>query len=213
VSSEAIGGSTRTYGYTSREQVKSDTVGGSTTSYGYERPAIRPPSARTPRRSTRPATVLVRGGSHSVQLCHTPTGATGYTFNPSGDRTATTPAITYGYDQTSRLTSYNRPDRVGHLRLQRRRPADDQDRRWQHGDIRVDNGVHTNILSGRHEHLPVRPDGLPIEQTGPAARSGSCTTRWARRWPCSTRRPGRRHVHIQPVRTEGQWLRDDITPR
>jgi RHS repeat-associated protein len=102
-------GSAQTYAYTALEQLKSATAG-TTTSYTYNAAG------------NTTSTGSAQGFDAASQLCWTlptaatstaactapPTGATTYTYNSQGDRTATTPATgtasTYTYNQANEMT-------------------------------------------------------------------------------------------------------------
>jgi len=193
VSSEAIAAAHGPTRYTSREQVKSDTWG-LDYSYGSTRPAIRPPVGANTQAFDAAGQRAGRGGSHSVYCATPPTGATGYTFNPSGDRTATTPAITYDYDRPAG-SLVHRPDRVATYGY------NGDGLRMTKTSVSTATFVWTHRVHTQHSQRRTNTyltDRRPaIEQTGPAARSGSCTTRWldaglAR--PPPARSPARTHT-------------------
>jgi RHS repeat-associated protein len=116
VSGRTVGSTTDTYGYSALNQLSSDTVGSTTTSYAADA-ADDPTTLGSATQEFDAAGQLcwtLPSGTVSSPSCATaPTGATKYSFDSEGDRTATTPASgtasSYGYDQAAQLTSYTGP--------------------------------------------------------------------------------------------------------
>ncbi|MEU6851532.1 RHS repeat-associated core domain-containing protein [Actinacidiphila alni] len=106
----ALPGGNQTYAYTDNEQVKSATSGSTVTSFAYDS-ADNPTQVGTAQQVYDAAGQLcwsVTGTRPAGATCASPaSGATTYTYNSMGERTAGGTA-TYGYDQDSRLTSYHR---------------------------------------------------------------------------------------------------------
>jgi RHS repeat-associated protein len=148
-------------------------VGGSATPYAYDA-AGDPTTVGANTQAFDAAGQLCWSSSTATQAgcAAPPAGVTTDGFNSSGDRTSATPATgtatTYGYDQTSRLTSFTGPaasatytyDGDG-LRMTKTVGGSTATFVW-------DNGSTPNILGDGSNTYLYGPDGLPIEQTGPA---------------------------------------------
>lgn len=99
-------GTAQTYAYTALQQVKTDSSG----SYGYD-PANNPTALPGATQRFDPAGQLcwTSAATNSNPCTTTPAGATSYTFNTDGQRTATTPgagtASSYAYNQADELTA------------------------------------------------------------------------------------------------------------
>ncbi|MFL6077227.1 MAG: RHS repeat-associated core domain-containing protein [Mycobacteriales bacterium] len=95
VSSQALAGTTQTYGYNAREQLANASGGGTATAYAYDA-ASNPTTVGPATQAFDPAGQLRTSGG------------TAYTFDAEGERTGATPAggmaTTYRYDQDARLT-------------------------------------------------------------------------------------------------------------
>ena len=98
-----------------------------------------------------------------------PAGATGYTFDGNGQRTATTPATgtasNYTYDQAGRLTTATTPNGSGSYtynglgqRVSKTVACTTTGYVW-------DNAVVPNLLSDGTTRILYGPDNKPIEQT------------------------------------------------
>lgn len=108
-------GSAQTYGYTPLEQLKSATTGSTTTPYAYDA-ANNPTTVASASQAFDAANQLcwtLPAGSSTAACTSAPTGATTYTYNTQGDRTATAPASgaasSYTYNQANELTGYTGP--------------------------------------------------------------------------------------------------------
>ncbi|HEU5271549.1 MAG TPA: RHS repeat-associated core domain-containing protein, partial [Jatrophihabitans sp.] len=114
--SGAIPGTAQTYSYTALEQLSTDSSG----SFAYDA-ANNPTTVLTATQKFDPASQLCWSTTGTVTGTPTctapPTGATTYTFNTDGERTATTPATgtasTFSYNQAAELTSASTPSGSG----------------------------------------------------------------------------------------------------
>ncbi|WP_327066080.1 RHS repeat-associated core domain-containing protein [Kitasatospora sp. NBC_01302] len=106
----------QSYQYSPREELSSATTGSTTTAYGYDA-AGRPTSNAGTAQAFDLAGQLcwtLPGAATGSAACGTPpVGATTYTYNSQGDRTAATPitgtATSYTYNQADELTGYSGP--------------------------------------------------------------------------------------------------------
>ena len=165
-------GSAQTYGYTALEQLKTVTTGSSTTTYGYDaakNPTTNAGSSQAFNTSDQICWTLPKASS-AAGCASPPTGATTYTYNANGDRTATTPstgtASNYSYNQQNELTGYTGPggtatytyDGQG-LRSTKTVGATTNTFTWDDSQV-------PNVLSDGATSYIYGPDGAPIEQIG-----------------------------------------------
>lgn len=178
LNSQTVGAVSRSFAYTPREQLASDTSGGTTAGYAQDA-ANNPTTVGANTQAFDPAGQECWSTTSTVAnpSCGTvPTGATTYTFDGIGERTAATPASgtasTYGYNQAGQLKSFSGPngsatyayDGTG-LRVAKTAGGVTSTFTW-------DNEATPNILTDGTEDYLYGPDGLPIEQVG------SSSTQW-----------------------------------
>lgn len=162
-------GTAQTYTYTPQQQVSTD----SSSSYAYD-PADNPTSLATSTQAFDPAGQLCWTGSATGgAACNSPpSGATTYTFNTNGQRTATTPASgtasTFSYNQAGELTSATTPagsgtytyDGTG-LRVSKNVAGTTTPFTW--GNL---NGQNLVLHDGTTDYI-YGPGGLPVEFVWP----------------------------------------------
>ena len=135
----------------------------------------------------------------------TPAGATGYTFDGNGQRTASTPATgtasSYGYDQAARLTTATTPTGSGSYTYNGLGQRVSKTVAGTTTGFVWDNAAVPNLLSDGTTRYLYGPDGSPIEQTGTAGtfffvhdQIGSTRT------PADRQRHRRRRLRLHPLR-------------
>lgn len=166
LSSQTVGGVSRSYGYTPREQLSSDTSGGTTTGYAQDAADNSTTvGAATQAFDAAGQECWSTTSTVSSPTCGTvPAGATAYTYDGLGERTRTGTATTYAYDQAGHLTSvtgatytYNGDG----LRTTKTVASTTSTFVW-------DDEPTPNVLADGANSYLYGPDGLPIEQTGAA---------------------------------------------
>lgn len=166
-------GTAQSYSYTALQQVKIDSSG----SYGYD-PANNPTALPGATQKFDPAGQLCwTSATTSTNACtSTPAGATSYTLNTDGQRTATTPgtgtASSFAYNQAGELTTATTPTGNGSytyegagLRASKTVAGTKTSFTW--GTL---SGAAILLTDGATDYL-YGPGGIPIEQTGSA---GTC---------------------------------------
>jgi RHS repeat-associated protein len=177
VSGRTVGSTSDTYGYSAQDQLSSDKSGSTTTPYATDA-ASDPTTVGSATQEFDAAGELcwtLPSGTVSSPSCGTvPTGATKYTFDSEGDRTATTPssgtASSYGYNQAGQLTSFTGPggsatygyDGAG-LLTTKTTGGTTNTLTWD------DSQQTPNLLTDGTNAYLYGPDGMPIEQVGASA--------------------------------------------
>jgi len=166
-------GTTQTYSYTPLQQVKTDSTG----SYGYD-PANNPTATPGATQKFDTAGQLCwTSTTTSANACtSTPAGATSYTFNADGQRTATTPgtgtASSYAYNQASELTTATTSAGSGAYAydgtgLRASKTASGTTTRFAWGRA---SGANVLFSDSTTDYI-YGPGGLPLEQVGSSGSS------------------------------------------
>jgi len=171
VSTQTIGSTADSYGYTTDEQLASDTSGTTVTPYaadGASNPTTVGPSTQAFDAAGQACWTLPSGTVSTPACATVPSGATAYTYNSEGQRTKATPASgtasAYGYNQAGQLTSFSGSggsasyayDGDG-LRISKTVGGTTSTFTW-------DNEQTPNILTDGTTSYLYGPDGLPVEQ-------------------------------------------------
>ncbi|HET9172008.1 MAG TPA: DUF6531 domain-containing protein [Actinospica sp.] len=172
----ALPGSAQTYGYTTLEQLKSAASGSTSTSYVYNgagQATSQTGAAQAFDAAGQLCWKLPGTATSSAGCTAPPTGATTYTYNSRGDRTAANPsggtASTYAYNQANELTGYTgiggsatyAYDGQG-LRAAKTLGGTTTHFTW-------DVATTPDLLGDGTTSYLYGPDGLPIEQIGSGA--------------------------------------------
>jgi RHS repeat-associated protein len=172
LTTQTVGTTTHTFGYTPREQLASDTSSGTATPYTQDA-ASNPTGVGPTTQTFDPAGHLCWSTTATVNSpsCGTvPTGARTYAFNTLGERTTSTPATgtasTYAYDQAGRLTSFTGPGGSATYTYD----GDGQRTTKTVGTttstfVSDDEPVPDTLTDGTNDYV-YGPGGLPIEQIG-----------------------------------------------
>jgi RHS repeat-associated protein len=163
-------GPNQTYGYTPLNQLANSTQDSVATSYGYD-PADNPTSLGGTRQTFDTANQLCWTATATSGTCTSgkPAAALTYSYNPSGDRTAMTPATgpatTYGYDQADRLHTVTGID-AAHTASYRYDADGTRLAKTVNGTTTnfVWDDTTQNLLQEGTTSYVYGPDGLPLEQ-------------------------------------------------
>jgi RHS repeat-associated protein len=164
------GAAATTYAYTDREQLAA-TAGGSAASFAYDK-ADNPVKVGATTQTFDAAGQLCWNSTAAVSgpaCAAAPSGAQTFTFDPLGDRTAQSGnAVTYGYDQNSRLTSFAEPGTNATYRYDGAGTRVAKTVGGVTTSYVYDDAALSNLLTdGTNDYL-YGPGGLPVEQTSAA---------------------------------------------
>ncbi len=175
VATQTVNNTTNSVRYSPREELTTSTTGATTVGFAYDsanNPTTVGAATQTFDASGQLCWTMPTGTVTNPACGSTPSGATTYSFNSDGDRTASTPATgtasTYTYDQDDRLTNLTGPNGTASygydgdgLRASKTVGTTTTTFIW-------DNQAIPNLLSDGSTDYLYGPSGLPIEQTGPA---------------------------------------------
>jgi RHS repeat-associated protein len=171
LASRTVGTTTRTYGYTSREQLASDTTGGTSTAYAQDA-ADNPTTVGATTQAFDAAGQLCWSVATAVTgatCAAPPANATTYTYDSAGNRTRATPAvgasIGYGYDQAGRMTSFTGTGGSATYAYNGIGQRTTKTVGGATSSFTWDDETTPNILTDGTATYLYGPDGLPIEQT------------------------------------------------
>lgn len=177
VNSQTIAGTTQTFTYSAREQLATGVTGSTTTNYAYDA-ADHPTTVGATTATFDPAGQECWSTTTAVTTptCGSkPAGATSYTFDGIGNRTATTPATgtvsSYSYDQAGRLTTATTPTGSGTYTYNGLGQRTSKKVGTVTTNFVWDAGTVPNMLSDGSTNYLYGPDGNPIEQTNGTATS------------------------------------------